>query len=263
MCRPAGPADCDCATTYMQGRCEGVGEGGRGDRLWRSARTRRRRIIPCSRVFTVVWFVWIGCCLALVGGAAAADADPALREQAAAAMRKAAEYYRGKVARHGGYVYYYSPDLKQRQGEGVAGAGPDLGAAAGHADRRPGVLWPPIEATGDKFYLDAARDAGRGADLRPAQVGRLDQTASISIPRAQRRPVSQRQRQRHEQLDARRRHLAVGDPLHGAARPGARIQGRGSPRIGADRPRCAAQGPVPQRRISAGLDRPRLASSRS
>jgi PelA/Pel-15E family pectate lyase len=82
-----------------------------------------------------------------------------LREQATATMRKAAEYYRGKVALHGGYVYYYSPDLKLRHGEGVA---------------TPTQIWvqPPgtptvglaylaaYRATGDKFYLDAAREAG-------------------------------------------------------------------------------------------------------
>ena len=33
-------------------------------------------------------------------------------------------FYRGKVASHGGYVYYYSPDLKERWGEGKAS--PDI-----------------------------------------------------------------------------------------------------------------------------------------
>jgi PelA/Pel-15E family pectate lyase len=82
-----------------------------------------------------------------------------LAGDAKAALRKAAEYYRGKVALQGGYVYYYSPDLKLRHGEGVA---------------TPTQIWvqPPgtptvglaylvaYKATGDKFYLDAAREAG-------------------------------------------------------------------------------------------------------
>src|SRR5215207_6731786 len=54
--------------------------------------------------------------------AQAQEADAKLREQASATMRKAAEYYRNKVALHGGYVYYYSPDLKLRHGEGPATA---------------------------------------------------------------------------------------------------------------------------------------------
>jgi len=87
-------------------------------------------------------------------------ADAALRDTAKSAMRKAAEYYRGRVAYRGGYVYYYSPDLKQRYGEGVA---------------TPTQIWvqPPgtptvglaflaaYRATGEQLYLDAAREAGK------------------------------------------------------------------------------------------------------
>ena len=76
-------------------------------------------------------------------------------DEVRAAMRKAATYYTTKVASHGGYVYYYSPDLQQRWGEGKAG---------------PNQVWvqPPgtptvglaflkaYAATADRFYLDAA-----------------------------------------------------------------------------------------------------------
>src|SRR5688572_15492087 len=86
-----------------------------------------------------------------------AAADEKLQEEARAAMRKAAGYFREHAAKHGGYVYYYSPDFSQRLGEGVAG---------------PEEIWvqPPgtpsvglaylaaYEATGDKFYLEAARE---------------------------------------------------------------------------------------------------------
>jgi PelA/Pel-15E family pectate lyase len=98
---------------------------------------------------------------ALLIGQVPCLADDALRDQAKAAMRKAAEYYHGKVAYHGGYVYYYSSDLSRRLGEGVA---------------LPHQIWvqPPgtptvglaylaaWRATGDKFYLDAAREAAEG-----------------------------------------------------------------------------------------------------
>jgi hypothetical protein len=87
------------------------------------------------------------------------DNGDKLREQVTATIRRAAAYYRGKVALRGGYVYYYSPDLKLRYGEGMASATqiwvqppgtPTVGLAYLAAYR----------ATGDKFYLDAAREAG-------------------------------------------------------------------------------------------------------
>jgi PelA/Pel-15E family pectate lyase len=100
----------------------------------------------------------------LVGSVIAArsradETDTNLRAEATAAMRKAAEYYRTKIALRGGYVYYYSPDLKLRYDEGMA---------------TPTQIWvqPPgtptvglaylaaYRASGDKFYLDAARAAG-------------------------------------------------------------------------------------------------------
>lgn len=76
-----------------------------------------------------------------------------------AAMKKAAQFYRQHVATHGGYVYFYTVDLKGRFGEGIADEDqiwvqppgtPTVGMAylAAHA------------ATGDQFYLDAATETG-------------------------------------------------------------------------------------------------------
>ncbi|WP_013626637.1 pectate lyase [Rubinisphaera brasiliensis] len=74
------------------------------------------------------------------------------------AMRRAADYYVGEVATHGGYVYHYTPDLAVRWGEGRATADqiwvqppgtPTVGLALLRA-------W---EATGDDFYRQAARQA--------------------------------------------------------------------------------------------------------
>ncbi len=84
--------------------------------------------------------------------------DSALPQRATTAMHQAVEFYRNRVAFRGGYVYYYSVDLKQRWGEGVA---------------TPEQIWvqPPgtptvgmaylkaYQATGDSFYLNAAQDA--------------------------------------------------------------------------------------------------------
>lgn len=86
-----------------------------------------------------------------------ASPSTALREDALAALKKASTYYHGKVATNGGYAYYYTPDLKERWGEGVGTetqvwveppGTPAVGLAylAAH------------EATNDPFYLAAARD---------------------------------------------------------------------------------------------------------
>jgi hypothetical protein len=98
--------------------------------------------------------------LAIVLFVPSADTAPApTREQAATTLRKAVEFYSTKVARHGGYVYAYSGDLKLAEGEGVTG---------------PDTIWvqPPgtpavgeafldaFEATGEALHLNAARAAG-------------------------------------------------------------------------------------------------------
>ena len=88
-------------------------------------------------------------------------ADGTLTLQVAASLKRAATYFRREVASHGGYVYFYSLDLQQRWGEGVATkdqiwvqppATPTVGMA----------FLKAYDATGDSFYLDAATDAANG-----------------------------------------------------------------------------------------------------
>ncbi len=101
-----------------------------------------------------------GCCLALFcpfcGTLSAEDQVP--RDEVIKAMEKAATFFRSKVAVQGGYVWQVSEDMTRRWGEGEAGpqqiwvqppGTPAVGMAylAAHA------------ATGEEFYLDAARGA--------------------------------------------------------------------------------------------------------
>jgi hypothetical protein len=46
------------------------------------------------------------------------SAADTLPQQAASTLKQAVEFYHGKVAVHGGYVYRYSDDLAKREGEG-------------------------------------------------------------------------------------------------------------------------------------------------
>lgn len=64
------------------------------------------------------WRWLASCSLLLLAGPL--SADDALRAQVRQTLANASKYYRTHVASHGGYVYYYSTDLKERWGEGAA-----------------------------------------------------------------------------------------------------------------------------------------------
>lgn len=96
------------------------------------------------------------CVCHLTPSLSAADTDPTPAE-VLAAMKKAATYYRDQVAVHGGYVYFYSPDLAQRFGEGTASADQIWVQPPG----TPTVGMAYLEAyhaTTDEFYLNAATE---------------------------------------------------------------------------------------------------------
>jgi hypothetical protein len=95
--------------------------------------------------------------------------EPSVAE-AERAMRKAAEFFREKVAAGGGYVWRYSSDLAHRQGEGAAGpktiwVQPPGTPAVGEA------FLDAFDASGDRYYLDAAREAGEALVKGQLQSG--------------------------------------------------------------------------------------------
>ena len=88
----------------------------------------------------------------------AQQTGPALREEALHTLRKAAAFFRGEVASHGGYVYYYSLDLRRRWGEGEAS--PDTIFVQPPGTPNVGMAYLKAHAaTGDRVFLDAAREA--------------------------------------------------------------------------------------------------------
>src|SRR5262245_57787517 len=103
---------------------------------------------------------WLaGWCLLVGVGATGRAEEPPLRTRAEKALRKAVEFYRNQVGVEGGYLWRYSDDLKRREGEAKASettawvqppGTPSVGMAYLSA-------W---EATGDRYYLDAARETG-------------------------------------------------------------------------------------------------------
>lgn len=96
------------------------------------------------------------CWLAFWQAASAADDD--LPQRAAAALGKACRYMVDEVSTEGGYMWRYTADLSQRAGENVGGeqtvwiqppGTPSMGS----------LYLEAYQATGDEYYLDAARRA--------------------------------------------------------------------------------------------------------
>lgn len=82
------------------------------------------------------------------------------RGKVSAAMKKAATFYREQLALRGGYVYYYSPDLRKRLAEGPATSSqicvqPPATPTVGMA------YLAAFKATGDEYYLEAARETAQ------------------------------------------------------------------------------------------------------
>ena len=101
-------------------------------------------------------------CLAAAALAAgiAPQRDPALRPRAEAALRKAAEFYRTRVATEGGYHFAYAEDLSYGRSE--MSEGPTRVEVQRDGTPLAGMAYlDAYEATRDPYYLDAARDVAR------------------------------------------------------------------------------------------------------
>lgn len=87
--------------------------------------------------------------------------DNELKRQARAAMKRAAQFMRERVAYRGGYVWSYAPDLSRRWGEMEAFPSmiwiqPPGTATVGH------LYLDCFHATRDEFYYQAAMDVAEG-----------------------------------------------------------------------------------------------------
>jgi PelA/Pel-15E family pectate lyase len=86
--------------------------------------------------------------------------DPALRERARSALRKAVEFYRTKVATQGGYHFAYAEDLSYGRSE--MSEGPTRVEVQRDGTPLVGMAYlDAYEATRDSYYLDAATDVAR------------------------------------------------------------------------------------------------------
>ncbi len=87
----------------------------------------------------------------------ATAADDSLRPEAARALSKAVSFFRQNVSTEGGYLWRYSHDLSRREGENLASANTVWIQPPGTPSVGETFLgaW---RATGEKQYLDAARD---------------------------------------------------------------------------------------------------------
>ncbi|MCP4257222.1 MAG: hypothetical protein GY774_06805 [Planctomycetes bacterium] len=107
------------------------------------------------------------------------------KDQVAKAMHQATDFFRTKVSTEGGYLWRYSEDLSRREGEGKATntmvwvqppGTPSVGM----------VYLTAYEATGDSYYLDAARDVAYSLVRGQLRSGGWDYRIDFDPKRRQR-----------------------------------------------------------------------------
>jgi len=88
----------------------------------------------------------------------AAAGEAVLKDKAAETLRRATEFFGTHVSTEGGYLWRYSEDLRAREGEGEATETTIWVQPPGTPSVGMAYL-TAYEATGDPYYLSAARDA--------------------------------------------------------------------------------------------------------
>jgi PelA/Pel-15E family pectate lyase len=101
------------------------------------------------------WLAVVASALAV----SASAAEPPTRDEAVQALEKAVGFYRTQVARHGGYLWQYSGDLKLAEGEGKVDDAHTVWVQPPGTPTVGLAYLAAYEATGDKDYLAAAREA--------------------------------------------------------------------------------------------------------
>jgi PelA/Pel-15E family pectate lyase len=119
--------------------------------------------------------------IVVVGSLTAQPTDPVLRDEALQALKKAVSFYRNQVASHGGYVYYYSVDLKDRWGEGKVPPTTIFVQPPGTPTVGMAYL-KAYAATGDAFYLAAARETAEALVNGQLESGGWTQVIHFAKP---------------------------------------------------------------------------------
>ena len=111
--------------------------------------------------------------------------EAALKDKCAKAMRQATDFFRTQVSTEGGYLWRYSENLSRREGEGKATntmiwvqppGTPSVGM----------VYLTAYEATGDLYYLEAARDVAYALVRGQLRSGGWDYRIEFDPKRRQR-----------------------------------------------------------------------------
>ena len=186
-------------------------------------------------------------------------ADTALRERAQAALRKAVEFYRTKVATEGGYHFAYAEDLSYGRSE--MSEGPTRVEIQRDGTPLVGMAYlDAYAATGDTYYRDAARDVARALVKGQYCSGgwdyyiEFDPTEAAAVSLSRRRPLcAAGHREIQPADDARRQRHAGGDAAADAGRSRTRLQRRPGARRGALCSRQPREGAASERRLAAAL----------
>jgi hypothetical protein len=115
--------------------------------------------------------------VALAVSLPARGADPALRERARAALRKAVEFYRTRVSTEGGYHFQYAEDLSYGRSE-ISEGGTRVEVQREGTPLVGMAYLDAYQATRDAYYLGAraARGSRREASARPTASSRCSRS---------------------------------------------------------------------------------------